>query len=630
MREHAAALALLLCLLTQCAPFNPPATVSPFAARATVAALPPLTSLPPLRHERGLVFVTLAGVRADLADKFIADGIMPTLARIGAGGARVDALQPPDPAVAAPAQLSLLTGAGPARTGIVGDAFRKAGQSLAPGANGFESAAAVEPIWRSAMRQGMTAAVLAFPAGALKVSALRADWMVSGGAALAPAAQHVLKFGDAKGWNNLPPSFSAPKEATSTIAQGGGAPPVDLFVLALDTTDDRQENYDTWLFSRSRSVDTGTVRLHLNEWGTFVVDPLLQSSAAFKVTDASPAHFAVYQSAVMVNQVAPPDLARAVTGQIGTAPAPADGDALERNWIDEGTYLQMSERALDWQIAAAAFVYRQFRPDVLVLRLSAVEDAERELLTDPRQTRYTTERAQSDDRALRHAYELVDGALGQLWAQLDPSSSALLVASDRGLMPVYTQVNLNHWLNDRKWLTLQKDGIDAARTKAFALVSDAAAHIYINLKGREPDGSVEHNEYSQLQSDIVSGLKELTDPADGQPIFARVLRRQELDTLGLQSDNSGDVFAQARPGYVLSGARDRTVTLEPSSLHGASGFDASLPQMQGIFLATGAGVRSGVRLAGARSVDLAPTMSALLRLPPPALVDGRVMDSLLR
>ncbi len=623
------ALVLMLCCLVQCAPAAP-ANAVPLAARTASGAIA-ITPLPPARHERGLVFVTLAGARADLTAKFISDNTMPTLARIGANGARADALQPLDPTTAASAQMSLLTGASATRTGIVADNFRKVGQAIGQSVNGFEFASSVEPIYRSAMRAGMTAALVGYPASLLNASGLRADWMATTGTMLAPAAQHVLKFADAKGWSNLPSSFSAPKEAKSAIVQSAGTPPLDLFVLALDTSDDKQENYDTWLLSRTRAIDSSTLRLRLNEWGTFVVDSLLQSSVAFKVTDASPAHFAIYQSALILNQIAPPELARTITQQFGTTPAPADGDALERNWIDEGTYLQMGERALAWQWAVSGFIHRQLKPDVLLMRVSVIEEAQRELLlTEPRQWRYTPERAQSDAGAVRRAYELVDTGLGQLLIQLDLNTSALVVASDRGMMPVHTQVNLNRWLNERKWLTFQKDGVDVSKSKAFALTSDGVAHIYINLKGREPSGIVEQAEYNKLQSDLVSGLKELTDPIDNQPIIARVLRRQDLAALNLQHDNSGDVFVQAWPGFVFSAARERNTNVEPATFHAASGYDASLPEMRGIFFAYGAGIGTGSRLSSVRALDLAPTLNTLLRLTPATFVEGKVIEGVLK
>src|SRR5205085_1752657 len=122
------------------------------------------------------------------------------------------------------------------------------------------------------------------------------------------------------------------------------------------------------------------VRLRLNEWAGVVIDPLLQSSVAFKVTDASPAHFAVYQSSLMVNQIAPPEFAREVTQRFGAPPAPPDDDALLRNWIEENTYVQMAERESQWLSNVAAYVNQHQQPDIMLLRLTILEDAERVLL----------------------------------------------------------------------------------------------------------------------------------------------------------------------------------------------------------------------------------------------------------
>lgn len=645
IRPHTVALALCLLLaLAQCSPSasSTPTSSATVSSTPTPVYLAPLTPLPPQRRGQSVVLVMLAGARAADVEKFIADGTMPTLARIGSLGVKADYLQPLDPTLAAATQLSMLTSASPARTGIVADTFRLAAQSIGQSASAADVASAVEPVWRSAMRYGLRAALVGYPPSLLSLSAMRADLMVTSGGALAPSSQHVLKFGEAKEWKNAPPSFSAPKEARSSIAQVGGAP-LDLYVLALDTTDDKQENYDTWLLSRSKTIDDTSSRLRLGEWGTLLIDPLLQSVAAFKITDANPAHFTVYQTPLMVNQIAPVDVAREVTRRFGPAPAPAATDAFERNWIDEGTLLQMGERQSEWLAAASGFIYQQYKPDLLVVRLSVIEDAEREfLLSDARQPRYSPARAQFLASAVRRAYEIADSALSRLFIQLDSNTNALLVVSDRGMLPVHTLVNLNKLLSDRKWLTTQRPStaqdqgrsgqatVDVPKSKAYAEASDGLAHIYISLKGRDANGTVEQVDYDKLQSEIVGALNDVKDPADGQTVFARVLRRQELSALNLQNENSGDIVVQARPGFALSSAHERNAVLEPAPFLGASGYDASLAALRGIFVAQGAGIRQGGRVAVVRALDVAPTIAALLRFTPPTFVEGKVIEGALK
>jgi predicted AlkP superfamily phosphohydrolase/phosphomutase len=604
-------------------------SLTPQATR-TSAPSPNLTPLPPQRRGIGAVLVTLAGARADLVDRYLADGTLPALGRLAGQGIRADFLQPPEPAAGVPAQFSMLTGVSPARTGIIADQFERPSDPLGQPVRGFDVAPGVEPIWRSAMRSGARTALIGYPPGMLDLPAERADWMVTPGAAVAPSAQHVLKFSDAKDWGNAPSSFSSMKEAHTVIVPGGAAPGLDLWVLAVDSTDDHLENYDTWFLSRSKKLDASAARLRLNEWVVLTIDPLLQTSAAFKVTDAASAHFAIYQTPVMVNQLAPLEFAREITRQFGGPPAAADGDALARNWIDQGTFVQMDERQTSWLTDVALYVYRHFQPDLLLLRLTIVENAQRALLlTLPRQPAYA-ERGAAYALALQHAYAVADGALAQLYAQIDFDAGALLVVSPNGQAPVHTVVNINRLLIDRKWLVLRNGAIDASKTKAFAEAAGGMAHIYVNLKGRETTGVVEQADFDKLQGDIAAALKDLADPVDAQPIFGKVLRRPDLDSLGVQHDNSGDIVVQARAGFMLADGRERATVLEPAVTTGADGYGAAVPDMRGIFVAAGAGLRSGARLTNVRAIDVAPTLAALLRITQPVFPEGRVLEEALR
>jgi predicted AlkP superfamily phosphohydrolase/phosphomutase len=593
--------------------------------------VPSITPLPPKRNGSGVVLLTLPGARADLTNSFLASGALPALAQLAAVGVRAGYLLPIDPAVGAAAQASLLSGVNASRTGVVSDHFHLSGSAATQTVRGLDLASAVEPVWRSAMRFGARTAVIGYSPASLDLTTQRADWGVSQGTALAPSAQFVLKFAEARDWKNAPSSLSPMRESRMTVAQGGGAPAVDVLVLALDTTDDHQENYDTWLLSRSKTVDGTAVRLRLNEWAPMVIDPLLQSSVAFKVTDASPTHFAVYQSALMVNQIAPAEFAREITQRFGAPPAPPDDDALLRSWIEENTYVQMAERESQWLSNVAVYVNQQQQPDIMLVRLTILEDAERVLLLQQARQPGYTEHAAGYAAAVRRAYDVADAAVGKLWDALDESTSALFVMSPYGLAPAHTTVNLNRVLNEKKWLTFARPGvIDLTKTRAYAIADGGLAQIYLSLKGREPNGTVEGADADKLASDIATSLRELTDPADGQSVFTRVLRHSDLNALGMLNDNAGDVVAQARPGYRLSEALDRSATFEPATLLGAAGYSASTPELRGVFFAAGAGIRSGARPATVNALDVAPTLAALLHFTSPVFLEGRIMQTVLK
>ena len=89
----------------------------------------------------------------------------------------------------------------------------------------------------------------------------------------------------------------------------------------------------------------------------------------------------------------------------------------------------------------------------------------------------------------------------------------------------------------------------------------------------------------------------------------------------------GDLLVVGETGYTLK--RNGT-DLGPSA--GSHGYDPALPDMQGIFLAAGPGIRRGSRIAAFENVHVYPFLAALLRLGRIPTVDGAfgVLRSALR
>ncbi len=118
--------------------------------------------------------------------------------------------------------------------------------------------------------------------------------------------------------------------------------------------------------------------------------------------------------------------------------------------------------------------------------------------------------------------------------------------------------------------------------------------------------------------------------ADGKPLFARVLRREELDALQLDSPNSGDVFAQATLGYALTDWRGNPRVVEPAPYYGQHGYDSTWPEMHAILFAAGYGIRPGARLPAVHLLDVVPTAASLLQVKPVEAVEGRVLVEMLQ
>jgi hypothetical protein len=64
-------------------------------------------------------------------------------------------------------------------------------------------------------------------------------------------------------------------------------------------------------------------------------------------------------------------------------------------------------------------------------------------------------------------------------------------------------------------------------------------------------------------------------------------------------------------------------------LAASHGYDASIPEMHGVFYAWGAGVAQGKEIARIENIDVHPTVMHLLGLQPGSPVDGKVAADVL-
>jgi len=71
--------------------------------------------------------------------------------------------------------------------------------------------------------------------------------------------------------------------------------------------------------------------------------------------------------------------------------------------------------------------------------------------------------------------------------------------------------------------------VDWARTRAYCLPTDLEGHIRVNLRGREPRGSVSPGEeYGRVLDELSAALEGLTQPESGRRAVRAVLRTDEL------------------------------------------------------------------------------------------------------
>jgi predicted AlkP superfamily phosphohydrolase/phosphomutase len=213
-------------------------------------------------------------------------------------------------------------------------------------------------------------------------------------------------------------------------------------------------------------------------------------------------------------------------------------------------------------------------------------------------------------------YERLDEILGQVWERVD-NNTTLILLSDHGFCTITQEVYLNTYLREQGWLRLEKvDGRPptlAQMTEASRAYSLDPGRVFVNLRGREPRGSVEPGaEYERVREQLAGELMELRDPATGALMIERVYRREEIYH-GHSYENAPDLVVAPYRGYAMKGALDREyLTYKGDVLIGEHTHDDALLYVSGHDL-----LRTTLTME-----DVAPAIFSLLRVAPPPDLDG--------
>lgn len=275
---------------------------------------------------------------------------------------------------------------------------------------------------------------------------------------------------------------------------------------------------------------------------------------------------------------------------------------------------------------------------------------------DPRSPLYDTPEGVLYRELTIPCYEQIDAVVGRLMARIDEQTTLILM-SDHGFGTLEKYVDLNRWLASRGlfrvhrekvlWRELQRrlglknrvmpqlhggvatdptktTCVDWANTRAFCSEISGQG-IFINLRGREPQGIVEPGaEYDQLRDQIIRDLTYWREPGSDRPIVDRVYKREELYT-GNYVNKAPDLLVVMRDySYLLFNSVRFIGRGYLRNINDASGFH----RREGLFMAWGNQIASGHEVKGSEIIDLAPTILHLMGLRVPQAMDGKVLQTI--
>lgn len=229
---------------------------------------------------------------------------------------------------------------------------------------------------------------------------------------------------------------------------------------------------------------------------------------------------------------------------------------------------------------------------------------------------------------IRTMYQRMDDLVGRARAAID-SRTALVVLSDHGFKSFRRGVDLNAWLLENGYLKL-KNGVrstnaaylvdvDWSGTRAFAI---GLAGILLNVKGREAQGIVSPGaEARELADQLCKKLTGLRDDERGQVAIHQAVTREEVYH-GPYVDAAPDVIVGYNAGYRVSwdAANGKcSEAIFSDNLKAWSGDHCIHPELApGVLFSN-----LPLRRENAQIVDLAPTVLELLGVKSPEYFDGQ-------
>jgi predicted AlkP superfamily phosphohydrolase/phosphomutase len=367
----------------------------------------------------------------------------------------------------------------------------------------------------------------------------------------------------------------------------------------------------------------------------------------------------------------PPDLWRTLRDEIGYyAIYPTETFAESR----KESFFKASDDLLDLRSSTISYLMDKYPTDFF---MAVIFDTDRILhqlwhYMDPGHP--WREHGDSEDKSgpVVRYFQRVDQKLGEIVGRVD-EDTLVIILSDHGMGPAHNFIVLNNWLLDVGLLQVKRDpfrlikrqlfrmgftlrnvhriadrlglakhaeykglysmdylmklvflsflDVDWSRSKAYSFGRHLGS-IYLNVKGREPEGIIEPGrEYEEVREQIIELASRFADPRTGEPLIGEILKREDVYE-GPYVERAPDLILRPRDDRnIFFGLADFGSNITVDTVYRYSGMHRDY----GLLVVSGKGVRKGGSVEGAAIQDLAPTILYAMGCPVPQDMDGRVL-----
>jgi predicted AlkP superfamily phosphohydrolase/phosphomutase len=239
---------------------------------------------------------------------------------------------------------------------------------------------------------------------------------------------------------------------------------------------------------------------------------------------------------------------------------PQDTTALEEGCISDDQFLDLCQKIFDRRVQILYHLMDGFREGVLA---SIFDDLDR--------VQHMFFHNRKD--VVHDWYRRLDHFVGDVSQKVSQwkEKHRWLILSDHGFSDFRNKVHLNRWLVENEYLDMKNGGddlssVDWNKTTAYAVGLNS---IYLNVAGREAQGSVAADQIENLLTEMQGKLLALKD-ADQSPVIQRVRLKHETFN-GPFTRFGPDLVVGYAPGYRASAetglGKIPSGTLEPNTEH---------------------------------------------------------------
>ncbi|MHC4946316.1 MAG: alkaline phosphatase family protein, partial [Planctomycetota bacterium] len=270
--------------------------------------------------------------------------------------------------------------------------------------------------------------------------------------------------------------------------------------------------------------------------------------------------------------------------------------------------------------------------------------------------------------SILESYREMDRIVADVMERIDKGefgrNAVLMAVSDHGFAPFHYCMGINNFLIEEGFQVIKADAsgepqtvkdllnstkepnmlnfVDWSESKAYSL---GLGKIFINLRGREPKGIVEPDDYDAVCEEIIEALEAYEDPNTGERVVKKVYKRDEIFSGDFWKEGDapfkfyrpdGEKFVESRytagfadlylgfyPKYRVSwgtslGGLEDEVIVQNEQKWSGDHVSVDPSEVPGIFI-------SNRRMRGTRIphvVDLVPTVMNLFGMKVPERMDG--------